>query len=71
MHKTAQALREQRKKQQEIEKKRIEDLKNKDKEAYLGNLYEERRKILERLQGRTKQKEELQKRGSKGAMRRM
>ena len=64
-------MREQRKKQQEIEKKRIEDLKNKDKEAYLGNLYEERRKILERLQGRTKQKEELQKRGSKGAMRRM
>ena len=71
MHKTAQALREQRKMQQEIEKKRIEDLKNKDKEAYLGNLYEERRKILERLQGRAKQKEELQKRGSKGAMRRM
>ena len=71
MHKTAQSMREQRKKAQELEKKRIEDLKNKDKQSYLANLYEERRKILERLQSRTKQKEELQKRGSKGAQRRM
>ena len=46
-------------------------MKNKDRDAYLGNLYGERMKILERLQGRVKQKEELQKRGSKGAMRRM
>ena len=40
MHKTAQKLRDQRKKDQEIEKKRVEDLKSRDKEAYLANLYE-------------------------------
>ena len=71
MHKTAQKMRDQRKKEQESEKQRIEDLKSKDKEQYVANLYEQRRLLLERLQSRAKQKEEFAKRGSKGAQRRM
>jgi len=51
----------------EEEKKRIDDLKTKDSESYLANLYERRRVILERMSDRSRQREEFSKRGSKGA----
>jgi len=46
-------------------------LKNKDPEAYLGNLYEQRRLIIDRIQDRQNKKLEISKRGSKAAQRRM
>ena len=71
MHKTAQEMRERRKLIQAEEKKRTEELKTKDKDTYLANLYERRRFILEKMQKRAKQREEISKRGSKTAQRRM
>ena len=71
MHKTAQEMREKRKTQQEKDKKHIEELKNQDKDQYLANLYERRRLILEKMGKRAKQREEISKRGSKTAQRRM
>jgi hypothetical protein len=67
MHKTASVMREKRKKQQEEERKRVEELKTSNKEAYLASLYDRRQIILERIQDRTKQREEITKRGSKTA----
>ena len=49
MHKTAQEMRERRKIIQAEEKKRTEELKTKDKDTYLANLYERRRLILEKM----------------------
>lgn len=57
MHATAAALRLQRKEKAEAEKKRIDEMKNNDGEAYLGNLYESRRVVLERMQQRAYQRE--------------
>ena len=71
MHKTASLMREKRKKQQEEEKKRVDELKTTNKEQYLQTLYDRRQIILERIQDRVKQKEEIAKRGSKTAQRRM
>ena len=64
-------MREKRKTQQEKDKKHIEELKNQDKDQYLANLYERRRLILEKMGKRAKQREEISKRGSKTAQRRM
>jgi hypothetical protein len=49
----------------------VDDLKTSNKEAYLASLYDRRQVILERIQDRLKQREEITKRGSKGAQRRM
>jgi hypothetical protein len=49
MHKTASEMREKRKGEALEEKKRVDALKTKDGEGYLANLYEARRKILERM----------------------
>lgn len=49
MHKTAQEARARKKIEQEEEAKRIEALKLKDPEAYLGNLYEKRRALMEKI----------------------
>jgi len=46
---------------------RIEDLKQKDSVAYLGNLYERRRIIIEKMNERVRLREEIGKRGSKTA----
>lgn len=46
-------------------------MKSQDPEAYLGNLYEQRRIILEKMQDRVNKKIEVSKRGSKAAHRRM
>lgn len=71
MHKTAQEIRAKKKIENEAEKLRIEDLKQKDSVAYLGNLYERRRIIIEKMNERARLKEEIGKRGSKTAQRRM
>ena len=71
MHKTAADMRDKRKKDQVEEQKRVDGLKEKDSEAYLANLYERRRRVMEKMQLRTRQKEDLQKRGSKTAQKRM
>ena len=71
MHKTASLLREKRKKQQDEERKRVDELKTTNKEQYLQTLYDRRQVILERLQERARQREEITKRGSKTAQRRM
>ena len=47
-------MREKRKIVQAEEKKRTEELKTKDKDTYLTNLYERRRLILEKMQKRAK-----------------
>ena len=52
MHKTAQEMRAKKKLEKEAEQARILALKNKDPEAYLGNLYEQRRLIIDRMQDR-------------------
>ena len=57
--------------EQTIERKRIEELKTQNKDQYLANLYERRRLILEKMSKRSKQREEIAKRGSKTAQRRM
>lgn len=57
--------------EQTIERKRIEELKTQNKDQYLANLYERRRLILEKMSKRAKQREEIAKRGSKTAQRRM
>lgn len=71
MHKTAQEMRAKKKVEKETEQARILALKNKDPEAYLGNLYEQRRCIIDRIQDRQNKKLEISKRGSKAAQRRM
>lgn len=71
MHKTASVLREKRKLKQEEEKKKINELLTNNKELYLANLYDRRQVIIERMSDRQKQKEEITKRGSKTAQRRM
>ena len=71
MHKTASVLREKRKLKQEEEKKKINELLTNNKEQYLANLYDRRQVIIERISDRQKQKEEITKRGSKTAQRRM
>jgi len=52
MHKTAAVLREKRKKHQEEERKRVDELKSTNKDQYLQNLYDRRQIILERMQDR-------------------
>ena len=52
MHKTAQEMRNKKKLEKESEQARILALKTKDPDAYLGNLYEQRRCIIEKIQGR-------------------
>ena len=54
MHKTASVLREKRKLKQEEEKKKIDELKNNNKELYLANLYDRRTVIIERMSERQK-----------------
>jgi len=49
MHKTASEMREKRKIVQAAEKLRIEELKSRDRDQYLANLYERRRLILEKM----------------------
>ena len=67
MHKTAAELRTKRKEAAEKEKQRVDKLKSENSEAYLANLYESRRIILERMQQRAKKREDITKRGSKVA----
>lgn len=64
-------MRAKKKLEKEAEQARILALKNKDPEAYLGNLYEQRRLIIDRMQDRQNKKLEISKRGSKAAQRRM
>ncbi len=71
MHKTAQEIRAKKKAEKQVESDRIAALKQQDPEAYLGNLYEQRRIILEKMQDRVNKKLEVSKRGSKAAHRRM
>jgi hypothetical protein len=54
MHKTAADMRDKRKKDQVEEQKRVDGLKEKDSEAYLANLYERRRRVMEKMQLRTR-----------------
>ena len=51
----------------ELEREKIEELKNTDYEAYLRSLYEKRKELLDRVSERSKKKEEFAKRGSKAA----
>ena len=67
MQKTATVMREERKKQMEEERKKIETLKSTDADAYLQGLYERRKEILSRMAEREKKREEMSKRGSKQA----
>ena len=53
------------------EKDRIESLKQSNPDSYLKGLYDRRKDILTRMQDRKRQKEELSKRGSKTAQKRM
>ena len=64
-------MRAKKKLEKEAEQARILALKNKDPEADLGNLYEQRRLIIDRMQDRQNKKLEISKRGSKAAQRRM
>lgn len=60
-------MRVKKKLEKEVEQARILALKQKDPEAYLGNLYEQRRLIIDRIQDRSNKKLEVSKRGSKAA----
>jgi|LakMenE01Jun11ns_1017448.scaffolds.fasta_scaffold9093287_2 hypothetical protein len=64
-------MRAKKKQENEAERIRIEELKLKDSVAYLANLYERRRIIIEKMNERVRLKEENSKRGSKTALRRM
>lgn len=64
-------MRAKKKQENEAERIRIEELKLKDSVAYLANLYERRRIIIEKMNERVRFKEENSKRGSKTALRRM
>jgi len=49
MHKTAQEISAKKKLEKQAEKDRINALKTENPDAYLANLYEKRRQIIEKL----------------------
>lgn len=64
MQKSNQIIREERKKKENEEKERIEELIDKDRDAYIKGLYDQRQAILERIEKRKKTEEQFAKRGS-------
>lgn len=52
-------MRDERRKQQDIEKEKINDLKSKDPDNYLKSLYDRRKDILTRMTERSRKKEEF------------
>lgn len=71
MQKTAAVAREDRKVLQKMEREKIEELKQSDPDSYLRQLYCRRKDILDRIAERARRKEEISKRGSKAANRRL
>ena len=57
MQKTAAIIREEKKKQTEEERKRINDIKSSDPDNYLRNLYDKRKEILDRMTEKDRLKE--------------
>lgn len=64
MHKTSSEMREVRRKKEDEEHKRIDDLKDEDRDLYIKGLYDQRHAIMERIELRKKQVEQCSKRGS-------
>ena len=72
MQKTAAEMRDKLKQAQREEKQRLNDLKTRqDKEPYLLQLYEKRKKLIEQINERRKVRESIAKRGTQFAHKRM
>ena len=71
MQKTAADQRRDKRLALEKERQRVEEIKKNDPQRYLQSLYGRRRELLDRIESRQKQREEIKKRTSRASQKRL